>query len=52
MQTTQQNLKEMMDAFEKIMLAARNQFPGATEDELFKIASGAMNHSLGLNGQQ
>lgn len=46
--TFAQDLAEMMAAWDKIMTAARAQFPNASEDELFKIASGAMRHALGL----
>ena len=41
-----ETLKEMMEAWNKIMAAARKQFPMATEEELFEIAKGAMNHAL------
>jgi hypothetical protein len=39
-------LKEMMQAWNTIMAAARKQFPGANEEELYQIAKGAMNHAL------
>ncbi len=46
--TFAQDLVEMMAAWEKIMTAARSQFPNATEEELFQIASAAMRHALGM----
>lgn len=46
--TTAEAMKEMMEAWNKIMAAARQQFPKATEEELYQIAKGAMNHALGL----
>ena len=46
--TTAEALKEMMEAWNKIMAAARQQFPKVTEEELYQIAKGAMNHALGL----
>lgn len=49
MQTTfAQDLAEMMAAWNKIMAAARAQFPTASEEELFAITKDAMNHSLKL----
>jgi hypothetical protein len=45
--TTAQALQEMMAAWNKIMTAAKTQFPKATEEELYQIAKGAMNHALG-----
>jgi len=35
--TTAEALKEMMEAWNKIMEAARQQFPNATEDELYQV---------------
>ena len=46
--TTAEALKEMMDGWNKIMEAAHKQFPAATEEELYQIAKGAMNHALGI----
>ena len=46
--TTAEALKEMMEGWNKIMEAARQQFPAATEEELYQIAKGAMNHALGI----
>jgi hypothetical protein len=39
-------IREMMQAWNKIMAAAKSQFPSASEEELFRIASSAMNHAL------
>jgi len=38
----------MMEAWNKIQKAARQQFPNATEEELYEITKDAMNHALGL----
>ena len=46
--TIQQDLKEMMDVWDKILEAAHEQFPGESEVKLFEIASDAMNHAIGL----
>ena len=46
--TTAEALKEIMDGWNKIMEAARKQFANATEEELYQIAQGAMNHALGI----
>jgi len=46
--TTAEAMKEMMEGWNKIMAAAREQFPEASEDELYQIAKGAMNHALGI----
>lgn len=45
--TTAEAIKEMMEGWNKIMEAARQQFPGASEEELYQITKGAMNHALG-----
>lgn len=44
--TAAQDIAELMAAWNKIMAAARQQFPGASEEELYQIAKGAMNHAL------
>jgi hypothetical protein len=44
--TTAQAIAEMLQAWNTIMTEARKQFPGATEEELYQIAKGAMNHQL------
>ena len=46
--TTAEALKEMMEVWNKIMEAARQQFPNATEDELYQIAKSAMNRAVGI----
>jgi hypothetical protein len=43
------DLQELMNGWNTIMAAARAEFPAATDEELFKIAQGAMNHALGIN---
>ena len=50
MQTTTfaQDLQEMMSGWSKIVAAARQQFPAASEEEIYQIAKGAMRHTLGL----
>lgn len=46
--TTAEAMKEMMEAWNRIMDAARQQFPNATEEELYQIAKGAMNRAVGI----
>lgn len=46
--TFAEDLREMMAAWDKIMTAARVQFPNATEEQLYQIAHAAMKHALGL----
>lgn len=49
MQATAANdIREMMNAWNTIIAAARKQFPAASEEEIFQIAKGAMNNALGL----
>ena len=48
MATIAQDIKEMMEGWNKIMIAAKAQFPQATEEEIYEIAKGAMNHALGI----
>jgi len=49
MQTTfAQDLQEMMAGWNKIVAAARAQFPAASDEEIFQIAKGAMAHTLGM----
>jgi hypothetical protein len=43
------DLQEMMAVWNKITAAARAQFPKATEEELYQITKGAMNHALKLD---
>ena len=42
------DIAEMMAAWDTIMAAARREFPAASDEKLFEIAKGAMNHSLGI----
>lgn len=51
MQTVQSfaaDMKEMIQAWDRLRDAAKAKFPGASEEEIFNIAAGAMNQSLGL----
>ena len=40
------SIKEMMDAWNRLMAEARIRFPNASPEELFRAASEAMNRSL------
>ena len=42
------DLAEMMTTWNEIRAAALRSFPGATDDEIQQIASGAMEHSMGM----
>ena len=42
------DLKEMMAAWSKIETAARREYPKCSEEEIFEICKGAMNHALKL----
>ena len=46
--TAAQDIAELMAAWDKVMAAAREQFPAASEEKLYQIAKGAMNQALGL----
>ncbi len=46
--TLADDLREMMAAWNTIQSAARAQFPGASDEQIHKITSGAMEHSLGM----
>lgn len=46
--TAAHDMQELMTAWNTIIAAARKQFPAASEEEIFKIASGAMNTALCL----
>jgi hypothetical protein len=48
MTTAAKEIAELMNGWNTIMAAARREFPAASEEELFQIASGAMRHALGL----
>ena len=41
-----ESIKEMMDAWNRLMADARAMLPDATPEELFRAASEAMNRSL------
>lgn len=43
-----QDIQEMMAAWDTIMKAAKAQFPDASEELLYVLCKGAMNHALGL----
>lgn len=45
-----QDIAELMAAWNTITARARIEFPNASEEELFQIASGAMRHALSVNG--
>jgi hypothetical protein len=47
--TFAQDIQELMTAWNTIMSTARQQFPKATEEEIYQIAFGAMNHALKLS---
>ena len=40
------DIAELMAAWNKIEAAAKAQFPNATAEEVFQIASGAMSHAI------
>lgn len=40
------SIKEMMDAWNRLMAEARAMLPDATPEELFQVVSEAMNRSL------
>ncbi|UOF80938.1 hypothetical protein [Caudoviricetes sp.] len=46
--TIAQDLKEMMNGWNKIEAAARKQFPNASAEEIYQITSGAMKQALGI----
>ena len=48
MKTLAEDLKEMMEGWNKIEAAAKQQFPNATKAELYEICKGAMNHAIGI----
>ena len=43
------DLKLLMDGWNKIQDAATNQFPDATKNEIYTLTKGAMEHALGMN---
>jgi len=48
MMTNAEAISELMAAWNKIMDAARAQFPDANDEELYQIAKGAMDHAVGI----
>lgn len=48
MTTFAADMRELMAAWNKIIAAAKAQFAGASDEEIFGIASSAMNRALGL----
>lgn len=42
------SMKEMMANWDRIVAAAKEQNPGASDEAIFHIASAAMNKSIGL----
>lgn len=48
MPTIAEDFSELMHGWDTIMKAAREQSPDATEEEIYEIAKGAMNHALGI----
>jgi len=49
MKTAAQDIKEMMDGWDKIEAKAKANFPKASKEELFKICSSAMNFAIGVS---
>ena len=39
-------LKEMMDAWNKIIKTIKQQFPNSSSEEIYQIAKGAMDHAI------
>lgn len=46
--TFAESIKEMMSNWDRIVAAAKSQNPGASDETIFRIASAAMNKSIGL----
>lgn len=46
--TLASDIAEMMKGWNEIEATAKAQFPNATSEEIYQIAAGAMNHTLGL----
>lgn len=47
--TITEAIKELMNGWNTIEKAAKEQFPKATNDEIYHITAGAMDYSLGLS---
>jgi hypothetical protein len=41
-------IRELMNAWDSIVASARKRFPGATEEEIYQIASRAMKRALNI----
>jgi histone H3/H4 len=46
MSAAAKDILEMMNAWNKIQAAAREQFPNASEEEIYQITKDAMRHAL------
>jgi hypothetical protein len=46
--TVASDVREMMAAWDKIKAAAVAQYPGATDEQIYALTSGAMKHALGM----
>jgi hypothetical protein len=46
--TVASDIREMMAAWNKIKAAAVAQHPGATDEQIYALTSGAMKHALGV----
>ena len=44
-----QDIKTLMEGWNKIEAKAKQEFPFATSEELYHITKGAMDYSLGLD---
>jgi len=42
------DIAELMNGWNKIEEEAKKQFPNASKEEIQRIATGAMNHALGI----
>jgi hypothetical protein len=46
--TVASDIRQMMVAWDKIRAAAVAQHPGATDEQIYALTSGAMKHALGV----
>lgn len=46
--TAADDIREMMNAWNKIETAARREFPGASEERIYQISANAMRYALGI----
>jgi len=49
--TTAEALAELMEAWTTIEASARAEFPGASEEQIYQITKGAMNHALRIDAR-